>query len=104
MSFATFGLSPKILEAINQQGYEIPTSIQVKAIPLILQGNDVMAAAQTGTGKTATGRPGCRKRCHLWQTSTPPIHSGLWRGKNKPADDETTKRRRHFSGHTGTIA
>tara|TARA_R110001592_G_C13175819_1_gene750313 strand:- start:1227 stop:2597 length:1371 start_codon:yes stop_codon:yes gene_type:complete len=54
MSFATFGLSPKILEAINQQGYEIPTSIQVKAIPLILQGNDVMAAAQTGTGKTAS--------------------------------------------------
>lgn len=53
MSFATFGLSPKILKALNQRGYDTPTPIQTKAIPLILQGKDVMAAAQTGTGKTA---------------------------------------------------
>jgi ATP-dependent RNA helicase RhlE len=54
MSFASFGLSPEILQALNQQGYGKPTPIQAKTIPLILQGSDVMAAAQTGTGKTAS--------------------------------------------------
>ena len=53
MSFATFGLSPEILKALDQHGYDTPTPIQTKAIPQILQGKDVMAAAQTGTGKTA---------------------------------------------------
>ncbi len=53
MSFTTLGLSDPILQAIQETGYTIPTPIQKKAIPLILQGNDVLAAAQTGTGKTA---------------------------------------------------
>ncbi|MCL4154469.1 UNVERIFIED_CONTAM: hypothetical protein GTU68_037562 [Idotea baltica] len=53
MSFATFGLSPEILKALDQHGYDTPTPIQSKAIPQILKGKDVMAAAQTGTGKTA---------------------------------------------------
>ncbi len=53
MNFADFGLSPETLETLSQQGYKTPTPIQTKAIPQILQGNDVMAAAQTGTGKTA---------------------------------------------------
>lgn len=53
MNFADFGLSPEILDTLSQQGYEAPTPIQTKAIPQVLQGNDVMAAAQTGTGKTA---------------------------------------------------
>ncbi len=53
MSFATFGLSAEILKALDQQGYDTPTPIQTKAIPQILKGKDVMAAAQTGTGKTA---------------------------------------------------
>ena len=53
MNFADFGLSPETLETLSQQGYEAPTPIQIKAIPQVLQGNDVMAAAQTGTGKTA---------------------------------------------------
>lgn len=53
MSFSTFGLCPQILEAITEQGYESPTPIQAKAIPAAIQGKDVMAAAQTGTGKTA---------------------------------------------------
>ena len=51
--FADLGLAPEILRALADQGYEHPTPIQAKAIPLVLQGRDVMGAAQTGTGKTA---------------------------------------------------
>ncbi len=53
MSFASLGLSPRILDAVAEQGYETASPIQAKAIPAILEGRDVMAAAQTGTGKTA---------------------------------------------------
>ena len=53
MSFASLGLSTPILDAILEQGYDTPSPIQVQAIPAVLQGKDVMAAAQTGTGKTA---------------------------------------------------
>jgi len=53
MSFTSLGLSTPILDALVDKGYETPTPIQVQAIPAILQGKDVMAAAQTGTGKTA---------------------------------------------------
>ncbi|MDP5007528.1 MAG: DEAD/DEAH box helicase [Glaciimonas sp.] len=51
--FADFGLSPEILRALTDQGYVHPTPIQAEAIPIVLQGRDVMGAAQTGTGKTA---------------------------------------------------
>ncbi len=53
MSFSSLGLSAPILRAIDEKGYATPFPIQVKAIPAILSGKDVMAAAQTGTGKTA---------------------------------------------------
>jgi ATP-dependent RNA helicase RhlE len=53
MSFDTLGLSAELLRAIREQGYMEPTPIQRKAIPAILAGKDVMAGAQTGTGKTA---------------------------------------------------
>ncbi|WP_457665152.1 ATP-dependent RNA helicase RhlE [Thiolapillus sp.] len=53
MSFDTLGLRAELLRAISDQGYTEPTPIQKKAIPVILQGKDVMAGAQTGTGKTA---------------------------------------------------
>ncbi|NDI85670.1 DEAD/DEAH box helicase [Undibacterium crateris] len=51
--FEDFGLSPDILRALTEQGYVHPTPIQAQAIPVVLQGKDVMGAAQTGTGKTA---------------------------------------------------
>src|SRR5450830_937735 len=51
--FEDFGLSPDILKALSAQGYVHPTPIQAQAIPVVLQGRDVMGAAQTGTGKTA---------------------------------------------------
>lgn len=53
MSFAHLGLSDAILEAVTEQGYKTPSPIQEQAIPAVLAGQDVMAAAQTGTGKTA---------------------------------------------------
>lgn len=53
MGFSSLPLSDKILAAIEQQGYTEPSPVQAKAIPAVLSGKDVMAAAQTGTGKTA---------------------------------------------------
>ncbi len=53
MQFTDLGLSKPILDAVTEQGYDTPTPIQAQAIPAILDGKDVMAAAQTGTGKTA---------------------------------------------------
>jgi ATP-dependent RNA helicase RhlE len=53
MSFKNLGLSDALLKAISQKGYDTPTPIQQKAIPKILEGKDVLASAQTGTGKTA---------------------------------------------------
>ncbi len=53
MNFNNLGLIPLILKAVNKKGYEEPSPIQEKAIPLILKRKDVLASAQTGTGKTA---------------------------------------------------
>jgi ATP-dependent RNA helicase RhlE len=53
MSFSTLGLAAPILEALKEKGYDTPSPIQAQAIPAVLDGKDVMAAAQTGTGKTA---------------------------------------------------
>lgn len=53
MSFQDFKLSQPILDAVTQKGYTVPSPIQIKSIPKILAGRDLMAAAQTGTGKTA---------------------------------------------------
>jgi ATP-dependent RNA helicase RhlE len=53
MQFSDLGLAAELLRAIEEQGYTQPTPIQEQAIPPILQGQDVMAGAQTGTGKTA---------------------------------------------------
>jgi ATP-dependent RNA helicase RhlE len=52
-SFETLGLAPALTRAVAEQGYTTPTPIQAKAIPAVLAGRDILAAAQTGTGKTA---------------------------------------------------
>lgn len=54
MSFDALGLAPELLRALTAAGYDTPTPIQVKAIPEVLAGHDLMASAQTGTGKTAS--------------------------------------------------
>ena len=53
MTFDSLGLSADLLQTVAEEGYEVPTPVQAEAIPLILQGRDILAAAQTGTGKTA---------------------------------------------------
>jgi len=54
MPFSKLGLSSPIVKAVAKQGYEKPTSIQEKSIPIVLSGKNLIAAAQTGTGKTAS--------------------------------------------------
>ncbi|MFN4349873.1 MAG: DEAD/DEAH box helicase [Hylemonella sp.] len=53
MNFEDLKLAPAILKAVREQGYETPTAIQAQAIPLVLEGHDLLGGAQTGTGKTA---------------------------------------------------
>ena len=61
MSFDSLGLSASLLHAVNKQGYTQPSPIQQKAIPKILERRDVLASAQTGTGKNC--------RLHITYTS-----------------------------------
>jgi ATP-dependent RNA helicase RhlE len=65
-TFKNLGLSDKALSAVNRLGYDLPTPVQKQAIPLILEGKDVIAAAKTGTGKTAAFALPCMS--HLGQT------------------------------------
>jgi ATP-dependent RNA helicase RhlE len=53
MSFSNLGLEPELVRAVSDKGYEVPTPIQQQAVPAVLAGRDVLAGAQTGTGKTA---------------------------------------------------
>ena len=53
MTFDDLNLAPAILDAVREMGYDAPTPIQAQAIPLVLEGHDLLAGAQTGTGKTA---------------------------------------------------
>jgi ATP-dependent RNA helicase RhlE len=53
MSFSDLGLLPELLRAVADKGYDSPSAIQIQAIPAVLSGRDVLAGAQTGTGKTA---------------------------------------------------
>jgi ATP-dependent RNA helicase RhlE len=57
MSFTALGLSEKVLQGVRAMGYVDPTPIQLRAIPLVLSGRDVIGSAQTGTGKTAAFAP-----------------------------------------------
>jgi ATP-dependent RNA helicase RhlE len=73
MSFADLGLHPDLLRAIVDTGYTEPTPIQAQAIPVVLAGRDVMAGAQTGTGKTASFTlPMLHKLAAHQNTSTSP--------------------------------
>ncbi len=53
MPFSTLGLSDALARAVADEGYTVPTPIQLQAIPAVLAGGDLLAGAQTGTGKTA---------------------------------------------------
>ena len=53
MTFDSLGLSADLVRMVAEEGYQTPTPVQAAAIPLVREGRDVLAAAQTGTGKTA---------------------------------------------------
>src|SRR5665811_921886 len=53
MAFSKLGLSPTVVDGVKAMGYIEPTPIQLRSIPLVLSGRDVIGSAQTGTGKTA---------------------------------------------------
>ena len=53
MTFKSLGLTDNLLKSVAAIGYTEPSPIQIKAIPLVLEGRDILASAQTGTGKTA---------------------------------------------------
>ncbi|MDX8387777.1 MAG: DEAD/DEAH box helicase [Ghiorsea sp.] len=71
MTFKQLGLSEEILRAVENEGYTTPTPVQANAIPLVLEGHDVLAGAQTGTGKTAGFT---LPMLHLMQKSHPERH------------------------------
>jgi superfamily II DNA/RNA helicase len=75
MNFDELNLAPAILKAVHEQGYETPTPIQAQAIPVILEGHDLLGGAQTGTGKTAA---------FVLPAAAPPVHDAqgkeqVWR-------------------------
>ena len=72
MSFDGLGLSPELLRAVASQGYTVPTPVQSEAIPLVLAGRDVLAGAQTGTGKTAAFVLPMLQRLHASRPSAGP--------------------------------
>lgn len=71
MSFDSLGLCPAILKAIADQGYTDATPIQAQAIPVVLEGRDIMAGAQTGTGKTAAFTLPLLQRLSVHANSSP---------------------------------
>ncbi len=74
--FDALGLAAPLLKAVSETGYTIPTPIQAKAIPLALQGLDLMAGAQTGTGKTAAfALPILQKLLPFASASTSPANT-----------------------------
>ena len=77
MSFDQLGLSPELLRAVASQGYTEPTPVQAKSIPLVLAGRDVLAGAQTGTGKTAAFVLPMLQRLHASRPAGPRIIRAL---------------------------
>jgi len=78
VTFADLNLAPEILKSLTESGYVIPTPIQAQAIPLVLQGRDLMAGAQTGTGKTAAfALPVLQKLLPFASSSTSPARHAV---------------------------
>ncbi|SFH44126.1 DEAD/DEAH box helicase [Modicisalibacter xianhensis] len=105
MSFTDLGLRAELLRAVEEQGYSTPTPIQRQAIPAVLKGGDLLASAQTGTGKTAGftlpllqrlsagGRPGARQIRALVLTPTRELAAQV--GDNVAAYSRYLKLRSH---------
>jgi len=81
MNFIELNLAPAILQAVQEQGYETPTPIQAQAIPAVLAGQDLLAGAQTGTGKTAAFTVPLLHKLSLSE----PVQKQLWRQSHSRA-------------------
>jgi ATP-dependent RNA helicase RhlE len=77
MSFDRLGLSPELLRVVAQQGYTEPTPVQTESIPLVLAGRDLLAGAQTGTGKTAAFVLPMLQRLHASRPTGPRVIRAL---------------------------
>ena len=103
--FEDFGLSAEILRALADQGYTNPTPIQVQAIPLALQGRDLMGAAQTGTGKTAGfALPVIQKlQQHANPSTSPARHPvrALILTPTRELADQVAESVKNYAAHTG---
>ena len=87
MSFAELGLTPELLRAVADQGYTEPTPVQREAIPIVLAGRDLLAGAQTGTGKTAAFVLPILQRLNAtrtpgWQSAPPAPGNGSRKGRD----------------------
>ncbi|WP_432473936.1 DEAD/DEAH box helicase [Amphritea sp. HPY] len=72
MGFSELGLNQDLIKAVSEQGYSVPTAVQAAAIPVVLDGRDLMAGAQTGTGKTAAfALPVLQRLCDVVNTTGP---------------------------------
>ena len=85
MSFDTLGLAPEFVRVVADEGYTEPTPVQTQAIPLVLQGRDLLAGAQTGTGKTAAFVLPMLQRLHdadPLNSSNPTVRNAATPGRN----------------------
>ena len=131
MAFSKLGLSPTIVDGVKAMGYVEPTPIQLRAIPLVLAGRDVIGSAQTGTGKTAafalpilsqlgqhiartarahprtharTRRAGGNRHPRLRALHQFANHRRFWRRRLWPAERRIARRHRHRRRHARTFA
>ncbi len=104
-TFDSFGLAEPILRAVTELGYREPTPIQVEAIPVVLQGRDVMGAAQTGTGKTAGFALPILQRLmpHANTSASPARHPvrALILAPTRELADQIHENVRQYAKHTG---
>jgi ATP-dependent RNA helicase RhlE len=101
VSFTELGLAPEITRAVREQGYETPTPIQRKAIPVVLDGRDLIGCAQTGTGKTAAFTLPILHR--LAGRTTGPGGSGAWTPDPRSAGSGPPDRPRAAAEHRGHL-
>ncbi|MEH0740026.1 DEAD/DEAH box helicase [Vibrio cholerae] len=99
MAFSHLGLSEPLVRAIDELGYSKPTQIQTKALPVILRGDDLIAAAQTGTGKTASFVWPILERLAQGETQRKKRFRALILAPTRELAEQIDEKIRHYSRH-----